>query len=192
MRTSAPETVLAYHRLRLREIREIYEEQNVDLDYYLGVEDNVSEDIDTLEVHFSEVRETLISLGVDLDANGTIQTPDHQAIPVPPTPRTKQPPSSLEFEDLAIEAGRHLTATGLDPNTDPLLQVLGPTQTSEINRRYKHALGDIGWDQSDYLAVLLAGFVATLLDVCCFSESVPTPALRRIRKSLGAAKLYPG
>jgi hypothetical protein len=35
----------------------------------------------------------------------------------------------------------------------------------EINRRYKHAFGDIGWDQSDYLPVLLAGFVATLLDV---------------------------
>src|SRR5215204_85676 len=164
MPPDAPETVVACHRLRLREIREIYEEQNVDLVHYLGVERNVSEDIDTLEVQFSEIRETLISLGVALDANGTIQTPDHPVIPPPPTPRAKQPPSSVDFEDLAIEAGRYLTATGLDPNRDPLLQVLSPTETSEINRRYKHAFGDIGWDQSDYLAVLLAGFVATLLD----------------------------
>jgi hypothetical protein len=165
MLPDAPETVVAYHRLRLREIREIYEEQNLDLDHYLGVEQNVSEGIDTLEVQFSELRETLISLGVDLDANGIIQTPDHPFIPPPLTPRSKQPPSSVNFEDLAIEAGRYLRATGLDPNTDPLLQVLSPTQTSEINRRYKHAFEDIGWDRSDYLAVLLAGFVATLLDV---------------------------
>jgi hypothetical protein len=165
MPPDAPETVLAYHRLRLREIREIYEEQNVDLDHYLSVEHNVSEDIDTLEVQFSEVRETLISLGVDLDASGTIQTPDHPIIPPSPTPRVKQPPSSVDFEDLAIEAGRYLTATGLDPNRDPLLQVLSPTETSEIDRRYKHTFGDISWDQSDYLAVLLAGFIATLLDV---------------------------
>ena len=165
MLPDTPETVLAYHRLRLREIREIYEEQNVDLDHYLGVERGVSEDMDTLEVQFSELRETLFSLGVDLDAYGTIQTPDHPVIPAPPTPRAEQPPASVEFEDLAIEAGRYLRATGLDPNRDPLLQVLSQTQTSEINRRYKHAFGDIGWDQSDYLAVLLAGFVATLLDV---------------------------
>jgi hypothetical protein len=165
MPPDAPETVLAYHRLRLREIREIYEEQNVDLDHYLSVEKNVSEDIDTLEVQFSELRETLISLGVDLDANGTIQTPDYPVIPPPPTPRAKQPPSYVDFEDLAIEAGRYLRASGLDPNRDPLLQVLSQSETTEINRRYKHAFGDIGWDQSDYLAILLAGFVATLLDV---------------------------
>jgi hypothetical protein len=94
MPPDAPETVVAYHRLRLREIREIYEEQNLDLDHYLGVEHNVSEDIDTLEVQFSEIRETLISLGVDLDANGTIQTPDHPVISPPPTPRAKHPPST--------------------------------------------------------------------------------------------------
>jgi hypothetical protein len=121
MPPDAPETLVAYHRLRLREIRDIYEEHNVDLDHYLGAEKNVSEDIDTLEVRFSEIRETLISLGVDLDANGTIQTPDYPVIPPPPTPRAKQPPSYVDFEDLAIEAGRYLRASGLDPNRDPLL-----------------------------------------------------------------------
>ena len=64
-----------------------------------------------------------------------------------------------------IEADRYLTETGVDRNEDPLLQVLGPTETSEIRKRYKHSFGDIHWDQSDYLIVLLAGFVATLLDV---------------------------
>jgi hypothetical protein len=61
MHTNAPETVIAYHRLRLREIREIFDQLDPDLDHYLGVERNVSEEIDTLEVQFSEIRETLIS-----------------------------------------------------------------------------------------------------------------------------------
>jgi hypothetical protein len=142
MPPDAPETVVAYHRLRLREIREIYEEQNLDLDHYLGVEHNVSEDIDTLEVQFSEIRETLISLGVDLDANGTIQTPDHPVISPPPTPRAKHPPSSVDFDDLAIEAGRYLSATGLDPNRDPLLQVL--SLRGSASRQLLRACGKVG------------------------------------------------
>jgi hypothetical protein len=107
MPPDAPETVLAYHRLRLREIREIYEEQNVDLDHYLGVEQKVSEGIDTLEVDFTEVRETLISLDVDLDADGTIQAPDKPVTPLPPKTRAKQAPSSIDFEDLVTEAGSY-------------------------------------------------------------------------------------
>jgi hypothetical protein len=165
MYTNAPETIVAYQRLRLQEIRERYEELDPDLDHYLGVEKNVSEEIDTLEVEFGEVRKTLISFGVDLDAKGTIRAPDHRVTPLPPKSSVKQAPSSIEFTDLVTGAGQYLTQTGLDPNGDPLLQVLGTMEASEIQRRYKHAFGNIGWDQSDYLAVLLAGFVATLLDV---------------------------
>ena len=36
---------------------------------------------------------------------------------------------------------------------------------ARYKRRYGDAFGDVSWDQSDYLVVLLAGFVATLLDV---------------------------
>lgn len=165
MHTNAPETVLAYHRLRLRQIRERYEELDPDLDHYFGVEKNVSEEVDTLEVEFGEVRKTLISLGVDLDAKGTIRAPDQPVTPLSPKSRVKQAPSSIDFDDLVTEAGWYLTETGLDPNKDPLLQVLGTTEASEIQRRYGDAFGEVSWDQSDYLVVLLAGFIATLLDV---------------------------
>jgi hypothetical protein len=165
MHTNAPATVLAYHRLRLREIRERYEELDPDLDHYLGVEKNVSEEVDTLEVEFGEVRKTLMSLGVELDAKGAIRAPDQPVTPLPPKSRVQQVPSSIDFDDLVTEAGRYLTETGLDPNRDPLLQVLGHAEASEIQRRYGDAFGDVSWDRSDYLAVLLAGFVATLLDV---------------------------
>jgi hypothetical protein len=165
MRTDAPETIVAYQRLRLREIRQGYEELNPELDYYLGVERNVSEGIDTLEVEFDEVRETLISLGVELDGEGTLRAPDHLVTPMPSKPRASESPSSIDFDELVTEAGRYLAETGLDPNEDPLLQVLGHAEASEIQRRYSDAFGDVGWDRSDYLVVLLAGFVATLLDV---------------------------
>ena len=165
MRADAPETVVAYQRLRLREIRQRYEELNPQLDHYLGVERNVSEGIDTLEVEFDEVRETLISLGVELDGEGTILAPDHPVTPMPSKPRASEPPSSIDFDELVAEAGRYLAEAGLDPNEDPLLQVLGHAEASEIQRRYGDAFGDVSWDRSDYLVVLLAGFVATLLDV---------------------------
>ena len=84
---------------------------------------------------------------------------------MPPNTRAKQAPPAIDFEDLAKQAGLYLSDTGLDPNKDPLLQVLGRAEASEINRRYSDTFGDVSWDQSDYLVVLLAGFVATLLDV---------------------------
>jgi hypothetical protein len=165
MPPDTPEIVVAYHRLRLREIRNLYEGLDQDLDHYLGVEQNLSEDIDILEAQFSDVRETLTSLGVDLDADGTIHAPDRPVTPLAPKPRAKHPPTSNDFEHLVAEAGLYLTQSGLDPDKDPLLQVLDPTETGEIRRRYGHAFGDVHWDRSDYLVVLLAGLVATLLDV---------------------------
>src|SRR5829696_9458742 len=165
MRTDTPETIVAYQRQRLREIRQCYEELNPELDHYLGVERTVSEGVDTLEVEFGDVRETLISLGVELDGEGTIRAPDHPITPMPSKPRASEPPSSIDFDELVIEAGRYLAEAGLDPNEDPLLQVLGHAEASKIQRRYGDAFGHVTWDRSDYLAVLLAGFVATLLDV---------------------------
>ena len=99
------ETVIAYQRLRLREIRDRYEELDPDLDHYLGVESNVSEGIDTLEANFSEVRKTLISLGIDLDGeriDPSTRSPGH---PHASEPRAKQAPPAIDFEDLAKRSG---------------------------------------------------------------------------------------
>src|SRR4051794_34012993 len=108
MRAAAPETIVAYQRLRLREIRQRYEELNPEPDHYLGVERNVSDSIDTLEVEFGEVRETLISLGVELDGEGMILAPDHPVTPMPSKPRASEPPASIDFDELLAEAGRYL------------------------------------------------------------------------------------
>jgi hypothetical protein len=98
MHASAPETV-AYQRLRLREIRERYEELTPDLDRYLRVEGNVSEEIDALDSEFDEVRKTLISLGVDLDAKGAIRAPGRPVAPMRPKSRASEPPPSVSIRE---------------------------------------------------------------------------------------------
>jgi hypothetical protein len=165
MPPDAPETVVAYQRLRLREIRAICDQQNFQIDHYTEVEKNISKEIGSLDIEFSDVRQTLASLGVELDGRGDIRVPDRPVTPLRPESHSEKTPPSIDFEDLVAEAGLYLTETGVDPNEDPLLQVLGQSQASDINRRYRKAFGEVTWDQSDYLAVLLAGFAATLLDV---------------------------
>ncbi|MBA2624391.1 MAG: hypothetical protein H0U89_02115 [Acidimicrobiia bacterium] len=181
MPSKAPATVVAYQRLRLREIRGLYEELYPSLDHYLGVERRVSEEIDVLADEFGAVRETLISLGADVGEQGDLNAPVHPASPLPPEPPVTEAPSPIDFEDLAAEAGRYLTENGIDPHGDPLLQVLGSTEASEIRRRYKKSFGDIEWDESDYLIVLLAGFVATLLDVFLVRIPMDTTFLGRMQ-----------
>src|SRR5215211_1320218 len=165
MPLDAPETVVAYQRVRLREIRAICEQQNFEIEHYTEVEKNISKEIDSLAIEFSEVRQTLASLGVELDGQGDIRVPHRPITPLQPESHPGKTPPSIDFEDLVAEAGLYLTETGVDPNKDPLLQVLDQSEACDIDRRYRKAFGEVTWDQSDYLAILLAGFIATLLDV---------------------------
>lgn len=158
--------VAAYQRLRLREIRNLYEELDLDLEHYLGVERGVSAEIDSLDGEFAEIGKTLLSLGADLHRPETAIGPESPAAPASPGYRKVDPGRPDDFWDLVSRAKIHLAEAGVDPNRDPLLQVLGSSEVAEIERRYKSAFGDIAWDESDYLIVILAGFVATLLDVC--------------------------
>src|SRR5918998_1605133 len=67
--TSEPFAVVAaYQRLRLREIRSLYDELDRDLEHYLGVEHRISKELDSLEGESAEIRKTLLSLGADLRA----------------------------------------------------------------------------------------------------------------------------
>lgn len=170
MRSEPFAEVAAYQRLQLREIRGLYEGIDLNLEHFLGVERGISGEIGTLDGEFSGIRETLLSLGADLPE------------PVPPEPEVGRFfDSSLsssspairdtatgrfyDFQDLVKRADLYLAEEGLDPKSDPLLQVLDSTEIAKIERDYKDEFGDMGWDESDYLVVILAGFVATLLDV---------------------------
>jgi hypothetical protein len=177
----APETVVAYQRLRLREIRAMCEQQNLEIDHYAEVEKHISKEIGSLDIEFSEVRRTLASLGVELDGRGDFRVPDRPLTPLRPESHPEKTPPSIDFGDFVAEAGLYLTETGVDPNKDPLLQLLGDSEASDINRRYRKAFGEVTWDQSDYLAVLLAGFIATLLDVFLVRNPLDGAFLGRIQ-----------
>lgn len=163
-------TVAAYQRLQLREIRGLYDELDLDLDHYLGVERGVSKGIDSLENEFDEVRRTLTSLGAltpEPNGNGGILKDAIDPIPGLHGKRYKKihVAKTDGYGMLIKEAEGYLTSTGLDLNKDPLLQILEPGETASITESYYDSYGDVGWDRSDSLIVTLAGFIATLLDI---------------------------
>lgn len=70
-----------------------------------------------------------------------------------------------DFRELVSEAEAYLVRAGVDLDADPLLQVLSSHEISSTIDSYKKSYGDVAWDESDYLIVMLAGLVATLLDI---------------------------
>lgn len=165
--TSEPFAVVAaYQRLQLREIKGLYDELDHSLGHYLGVEQGISKELDSLEGESAEARKTLLSLGADLRAPGAAVGPAGKPAPASPEHRQADTGRSDDFRDLVSRAERYMQEAGLDPNRDPLIQVLGSSEAAGIEGRYKSDFGDVAWDESDYLVVILAGFVATLLDVC--------------------------
>lgn len=170
MRSEPFAEIAAYQRLQLREIRGLYEEVDLNLEHFLGVERSISGEIGTLDGEFSGIRETLLSLGADLpepvshEPEASLLS-DSSLSPNSPTHRDTATGRSSDFQDLVRKADLYLAKEGLDPKSDPLLQVLDSTEIAEIETDYKAEFGDMGWDESDYLVVILAGFVATLLDI---------------------------
>jgi hypothetical protein len=164
---SASATV-AYQRVRLEEIRDLYQELDLDLDHYLNVELEVSKRLDSAEEDASEIREMFSSLSVDLSDIEPDEGSGDTASPR--TPRGKEYRkielgNADDFQGLAEEAEAYLAKAGVDLEKDPLLQVMGSTEAAGTVVAYREKYGDISWDRSDYLIVTFAGFVATLLDI---------------------------
>ncbi len=173
----------AYQRLQLREIRGLYEEVDLNLEHFLGVERGISEKIGSLDREFSGIRETLLSLGADLSEPGSPEPETGR--PISPSSQTRRDTAtgrSIDFQDLARQADAYLVEEGLDPNSDPLLQVLGSAEISEIEKGYKEEFGNVGWDESDYLVVIFAGFVATLLDISLVRIPTDSAFLGKMQK----------
>lgn len=189
-------TVAAYQRLQLREIRSLYDEIDLDLDHYLGVERGVEAGIDSLEVDFDEVRRTLTSLGAPIPETndnaggdlGDVVDP----IPSPPSKRYKKIHAAKtdDFRGLVEQSEGYLMDAGLDLNKDPLLQILGPGEAASITGSYRNKYGDIGWDRADYLIVTFAGFVATLLDIFLVRIPADTNFLGKMQQRAPMTKWF--
>lgn len=154
---------VAYQRVRLTEIRNLYEDLDLDLNYYLNVELDISGRLDSAANEASEVREMLSSIGVDMSAVEPDNTPFR--LPKGKSYRRIEPGNPEDFQSLVQEANSYLAGAGVDLEKDPLLQVTGSAEASSAIAAYQEKYGDISWDSSDYLIVTFAGFIATLLDI---------------------------
>jgi membrane-bound metal-dependent hydrolase YbcI (DUF457 family) len=166
--------VAAYQRLRLLEIRSLYDELDLDLEHYLDIERGIAKEIDPLEEEFGEIRTTLSALGAELSEPGHDSAPVDATVPGSQGSRYKRidVERAGNFRELVKQAESYLAETGVDLNRDPLLQVLGSSEIAQIGKHYRDSYGDVSWDRSDYLIVILAGVVATLLDI--FLVRIPT------------------
>lgn len=158
-------TAVAYQRLRLEEIRDLYGELDLDLSHYLELERGVSERLASAAEEASEVREMFSSLGVDLHDFGTGEDLAYTRAPRSKAYRRIELGNAGDVQSLAQEAEAYLAKAGVDLEKDPLLQVMGSTEAAGAVAAYRENYGDINWERSDYLIVTFAGFVATLLDI---------------------------
>lgn len=169
-------TVAAYQRLQLLEIRNLHHKLDLDLNHYLNFERGAAKEIASLHDEFDEIRETLASLGADLPEPGgdSIGEPAPALKPRVGRYRTVDVKRADDFRELVGQAEDYLAKANLDLGRDPLLQVLGDGEIANLTESYRRRYGNVAWDESDYLVVVLAGFIATLLDV--FLVKIPADA----------------
>lgn len=168
--------VAAYQRMRLVELRTLYDRLDLDLEDYLGLESRIkAETMHLEETELASLRRFFADRGLDLPQ------PEHGAADAGPVEGAGEPGRRYgrvgghvteDYEDLVALAEAYLEEAGVDLARDPLLQVLGTEEFSALVDDYKQVYGDVSWDRADYLVVMLAGFLATLLDV--FLVRIPT------------------
>ncbi len=162
--------VAAYQGMRLVELRSLYDILDLDLEHYLELESRTEEESLLLEQgEFDSIRSFFVSRGIDVSTPDYADELDDVAItdrnPWGKRYKRVEAESTENFRKLVSKADAYLARAGVDLNRDPLLQVLSSHEISSITDSYKKDYGDIAWDESDYLIVMLAGLVATLLDI---------------------------
>jgi hypothetical protein len=165
---TAAAAVVAYQAVTLTELQGLLDQVEFDLREVLERERHVSDSLDSVESEFDAVRARLQALGIAVPATGS---PSRAVIApsadTPSSPRYAVPvvPADGDFGQLVKLAEARLDLLGIDLTRDPLLQVVPHGQISDSLRRYAAEHGDVSWDQTDWTVVLLAGTIATLLDI---------------------------
>lgn len=160
---SAAAAVVAYQAVTLTELRSLFDQVEFDLTEVLERELRVSDTLDSVESEFDALRARLHAMGVLVPAPaprpGRVETAGRPRYAVPIVP------ADGDFDQLVSLAEARLDLLGIDLARDPLEQVLPAGQIARSLRDYADEHGDISWDQTDWTVVLMAGALATLLDV---------------------------
>ncbi len=165
---SAAAAVVAYQAVTLTELRGVFDRVDFDFRDALERELRVSDALDGVESEFDAVRARLKAMGVSvpapvprLDTVAAVDgaMPSHRRYTLPVVPVED------DFDQLVTLAQARLDLLGIDLTRDPLLQVLPTSQIARSLRSYADEHGDISWDQTDWMVVISAGVLATLLDI---------------------------
>nr|WP_062338843.1 hypothetical protein [Herbidospora sakaeratensis] len=156
--------VVAYQAVTLTELHVLFDQVEFDFKDVLEREHRVSDTLDTVESEFDAVRLRLQALGAFIPAPEPFPI---AKVETPSTPRYSVPvvPADGDFDQLVRLAEARLNLLGVDLTRDPLQQVLPSGQVAQSLRHYAAEHGDISWDETDWTVVLLAGALATFLDV---------------------------
>ncbi|NMO52386.1 hypothetical protein HH310_14430 [Actinoplanes sp. TBRC 11911] len=154
--------VVAYQAVTLTELRGLFDHVEFDLQDVLERELRVSDTLGSLESDLDAMRAGLRAMGVSLPAQETQSSTTESnfsryAVPVVP--------AGEDFDQLVRLAEARLDRLGIDLTRDPLQQVLPGGQIARSLRGYADEHGDVRWDKTDWTVVLVAGLLATLLDV---------------------------
>jgi hypothetical protein len=165
---SAAAAVVAYQAVTLTELRGLFDQVEFDLKDVLERELRVSDTLDSVKSEFDAVRASLQAMGVLVPAQESqssavatvsVEAPSYRRYAVPIVP------AEGDFDQLVRLAEARLDLLGIDLTRDPLQQVLPSGQIARSLRSYAEEHGDISWDKTDWTVVLVAGALATLLDV---------------------------
>lgn len=158
--------LVAYQRSKLLEIQKLYDRVDLDLGYLLQREQNIAVELDAISQEYLEIRKTLTDLGANLpkaeSEHGPTESMASVAQKTYPKIDLANPSSMTELTRLAK---LYLEQHGVDLTQDPLLQILPADEITRIATAYRSKYGDVTWDQSDYLVVILAALIGTLLDI---------------------------
>lgn len=165
---TAAATVTAYQAVTLTELESLLHQVDFDLRDVLERERRISDGLDSVESELDAVRARLRALGIAVPAPA--YPPRMASAPIVETPtgaRYAVPvvTADVDFAELVKLAEARLDLLGIDLTRDPLQQVVPHGRMSDGLRRYAAEHGDVSWDETDWTVVLLAGTIATLLDV---------------------------
>ncbi|MEW2473313.1 hypothetical protein AB0875_05910 [Micromonospora gifhornensis] len=165
---SAAAAVVAYQAVTLTELRSLFDQVDFDLKEVLEREGRISDTLDSVTSEFDAVRARLQAMGVLVPAppsqpvtaaTVSVEASHHSryAVPIVPT--------EDDFDQLVRLAEAQLDLMGINLTRDPLQQILPPGQIAGSLRSYTEEHGDISWDEADWTVVLVAGALATILDI---------------------------
>lgn len=173
-------SVVAYQRQSLLDIQQSFEKIKMDAAVFLEQEQNLSTELDGLEKELSRLDFLPHSQNVSA-------IPDQKELASFETSSVKRYARLEAFEpenftELLIKAEETLRKQGIDPQDDPLLQILETQEITAILQSERLKQVDLSWQTSDYVVVLVAGFMATFLDILLVKIPGDTAFLGKLQK----------